>query len=161
MQREEVIEELDTEIGTQEASLNEDCEAEAEEPTEAEEGNAVGKKDEKSDTPPVDYERLAEEDAAELRTLFPELDTLKSITELENPLRYAALRDLGLTPEEAYLATTRRKRADNRSHLNASVPRHSSTPSSSMSEAELAAARELFPDISDAKIRSLYKKVTK
>ena len=72
---------------------------------------------EKNDTPPTDgeqapmqsasetdYERLEREDIAELCREFPELK-IDSLTELDNPLRYGALRDMGLTPTEAYLAT--------------------------------------------------------
>lgn len=107
----------------------------------------------------VDYEALVREDVAVLKAQFTELSELSDITELDNPLRYAALRDLGLSAEEAYLAT-RRRRSDNRSHL---VATHSvrATSQNTMSDAELSAAREIFGDISDAQIRKLYKKVTK
>lgn len=109
----------------------------------------------------VDYEDIARRDISELKAEFPELSDTESITELENPIRYAALRDLGLSPSEAYFATTKRRpRQDNRSHLERSVPRGASVPRGSMSEAELRAAREIFSDISDSEIRSLYKRVT-
>ena len=108
-----------------------------------------------------DFALLVQEDVRILREQFSELSSLGDITELENPLRYAALRDLGLTPEEAYLATSRKKRQDNRSHLYPTVPTHSAPPVSAMSESELAAAREIFPSSSDAEIRRLYRKVTK
>ncbi len=125
-----------------------------------EEGAEVQTEDATADTAP-DYEAIVREDIAFLRSQFSELKDLQDISELENPLRYASLRDLGLSAEEAYLATTKKRRVDNRSHLYPSVPRHSSVPDSSMSEGELISARELFPDISDREIRSLYKKVTK
>ena len=83
------------------------------------------------------------------------------ITDLKNPLRYGALRDLGLTPKEAYLASGGRKeKTDNRSHLSSSVPRKMASPFSEIPRAELDAARELFADMSDSEIRNLYKKVT-
>lgn len=108
----------------------------------------------------VDYAAVVKSDVAELSAEFSELRGLTDITELENPLRYAALRDLGLTAAEAYLATTKnRRKADNRSHLFG-MPMVSSSPSGSMPERELEAAREIFTDISDAQIRKLYKKVT-
>ena len=110
----------------------------------------------------INYEEIVKADIESLRTEFSELSTLKDITELENPLRYAALRDLGLTPAEAYLATTRHiRRIDNRSHLNTAVPRMAAIPRGFMPEHELEAARELFSDMSDAEIKRLYKKVTK
>ena len=108
----------------------------------------------------VNYAELIVSDAMELAKQFPELEGIKDITELENPLRYAALRDLGLSAAEAYLATSPKRRQDNRAHLR---PTRSVARSSSMlmSEAEMSAARELFGDISDSQIRQLYKRVTK
>ncbi len=110
----------------------------------------------------VDYERLMEEDLRQLKAEFSELGNAKSITELSNPLRYAALRDLGLTPREAYLATQdRRPRIDNRSHLASAVARRAAMPTSAMTPREMRQARELFSDMSDAEINALYQRVTK
>ena len=109
---------------------------------------------------PIDYESVIKEDIALLRRTFPELSGISDITELENPLRYAALRDLGLTPAEAYLATERGRRADTRSHLFGAVPRGASSPSGSMSQKELEGAREIFSGMSDVDIQKLYRKVT-
>ena len=110
---------------------------------------------------PTDYAELAKEDLANLKAEFPELAEIKDICELNNPLRYAALRDLGLSCTEAYLATAKRApRRDNRAHLSA-IRTVSYAPQSSMSEAEMALARELFSDMSDAQIRKLYKKVNR
>lgn len=107
----------------------------------------------------VDYAALAAEDLKVLKAEFRELSGLSDISELENPMRYAALRDLGLSPLEAYLATSRRHKKDNRSHLYATRT-VTSTPQGSMSEAELTAAREIFSGVSDAEIRRLYKRVS-
>ena len=113
------------------------------------------------DVDAVDYARVAAEDLVTLKAEFPELLELRDICELNNPLRYAALRDLGLSPAEAYLATAKRTpKRDNRAHLSA-VGSISYAPQGTMTEAEMSAARELFSDISDAQIRKLYKKVTK
>ena len=93
---------------------------------------------------------------------FPELSSLTNIAELHNPLRYAALRDLGLSPSEAYLATAKRARKqDNRAHLESSVPKRAAVPLGSISEQELNEYRELFGNISDSEIKKLYKKVTR
>ena len=110
-----------------------------------------------------DYEALIEEDLEALRNSIPELEGIKDITELENPVRYGALRDLGLSPEEAYRATTQGKRArpDNRAHLISSAPRAIRTQSSDMTYRELEMAREIFTRIPDAEIQRLYKKVTR
>lgn len=107
----------------------------------------------------IDYAALAAEDLKALRSEFRELSGLTDICELDNPLRYAALRDLGLTPAEAYLATAKRQKKDNRSHLYATRT-VTAAPQGSMSEAEMAAAREIFSGVSDAEIRKLYKRVS-
>ena len=107
-----------------------------------------------------DYASLAAQDLAELQGEFPELGRVKQIAELDNPLRYGALRDLGLSPREAYLATQKRKRPDGRAHLTVAMPKGAGSPGGGMSTRQLAEARELFSDLGDSEIRSLYKKVT-
>ena len=109
----------------------------------------------------ADYSAIAALDLKELKGEFPELCGLEHISGLDNPMRYAALRDLGLSPREAYLATARRQRADGRAHLSSAVPRGAGSPGGGMSARELAQAREIFSDMSDVEIRALYKKVTK
>ena len=108
----------------------------------------------------VDYAAVVESDLRILKEEFRELSSITDITELNDPLRYAALRDLGLTPVEAYLATAKRQKKDNRSHLVATRT-VSASQNGSMSDAELSAAREIFVGVSDAEIRKLYKRVTK
>lgn len=108
----------------------------------------------------VDYEAMMEDELRALKRDFPEMRDAVSITELESPIRYAELRDLGLSPREAYLATSgRRKRTDNRRHLFSAVPRGSGAPVSGMTHAELESARELFPGLGDRELMGLYKKV--
>lgn len=108
----------------------------------------------------IDYSAVERADLEALKKEFPELSGINRITELQNPLRYGALRDLGLSPTEAYLATHGKRRgADNRSHLVAS-PTIASVSQGVISEREMEAARDIFPDISDREIRKLYKKVT-
>lgn len=110
----------------------------------------------------TDYESLEAADIKELKSLFPELHSAESIALLPNPVRYAALRDLGLTPREAYLATSEpQRRYDNRSHLTSVVPHGAGGGASVMSARELDEARALFSGLSDREIRRLYKKVTK
>ena len=107
----------------------------------------------------VDYEALIEEDLATLKSEFPELASLGSITDLDNPIRYAALRDLGLSPGEAYLATAKRVKRDNRAHLTTAYGKNATPPASTMSQRELSEARELFGNLSDLEIQRLYKRV--
>ncbi len=109
------------------------------------------------------YAEIIESDLAVLKAEFPELSHISDITELENPTRYGALRDLGLSPEEAYRAVTTKKNTqrDTRAHLRSSAPRHASSPASAMSYRELEIARSIFTDVSDAELQRLYKRVTK
>ena len=111
----------------------------------------------------VDYAALAAEDLAELKAQFPALKELPSLAALPDPVRYAELRDMGLSPKEAYLATggTARRRSDNRSHLLSAVPRASALATNLPSGAEMAEARRLFSNLTDAQIHRLYKKVTR
>ena len=138
------------------------------EPTPSEDGGAEGKDaPDTEDAPdaedgPIDYAELARADMEALRLEFPELRDKTSITELKNPLRYAALRDLGLTPREAYLATSGASvRYDNRSHLRSSVPSGARENADRLGGGELEAARELFSGLSDRELQRLYKKVIK
>ena len=109
----------------------------------------------------IDYEALIAQDVKTLRSEFPELRGIRDITDLNNPLRYAALRDLGLTPEEAYLATAKRHTQDTRGHLRSAHGRSAALSAGMMSQQELMAARDLFPNMSDSELQRLYKKVTK
>ncbi len=110
----------------------------------------------------ADYVALEAADMEALKKEFPELADLCSLTELEHPARYGTLRELGLSPKEAYLATEHRraKDIDNRSHLRSTIPHAVGGSGECISASELAAARELFLGLSDHEIRKLYKKVT-
>ena len=148
----------DTKSADIESELPEEGPAEHTEEREDAEGN---ESDEVAEDEPVDYAALAKADMRELRALFPTLRDKTSITELDDPLRYAALRDLGLSPKEAYLATSAATSAyDNRSHLRSAVSSSRGSSSRAMSESELKGARELFFGLSDKEIQRLYKKVT-
>lgn len=110
----------------------------------------------------IDYAALAAEDLATLKAQFPALKNANSLAVLPDPVRYAELRECGLSPKEAYLATggTPRKASDNRAHLFSAVPRASASASEPISASEMAEARRLFSDLSDAQIYKLHKKVS-
>ena len=109
----------------------------------------------------VDYEDIIRQDLDALRAEFPELASITEITQLHNPLRYAALRDMGLTASEAYKATSpRQKPRDNRAHLTAAMPRAGVNRYGGMTKREMDTARELFEGLSDSEIQALYKTVT-
>ena len=151
---ETVVSEADTDINTDtQAQITEN--EDVEEKPEADDSAVEAKGEDVS----VDYDALIAEDIATLKSAFPELSALDSITELDNPIRYAALRDLGLSAEEAYLATTKRAKRDNRAHLTTAYGKNATPPASTMSQRELSEARELFGNLSDLEIQRLYKRV--
>ena len=134
------------------------------EPTETQKSIEVTQEAEKTATDTaegIDYAALMENDIAELKAQFPELVGISDVTDLNNPLRYAALRDMGLSPAEAYLATAKRVNRDTRSHLKSAHGRTAAASEITMSPFELATARELFPGKNDAELQRLYRKVNR
>ena len=110
----------------------------------------------------VDYAAVLGADIEELKATFPELGGMQDIEELANPVRFGALRDLGLSAKEAYLASGGKKRSyDNRTHLVASVPGGARSAVDGISRAELDMARDIFGSMSESEIQRLYRKVTK
>ena len=124
-------------------------------------GSTVGESDDADATgAPVDYAALAARDLGEIKRLAPALAGLSHLAELPNALRYAALRDAGLSVEEAlhaachaYLAP---RAADNRAHLRSAVPIGAAGTPSRMTAAEMREARELFGDRTEGEIERLY-----
>ena len=153
---------------------------EGEKPTEAVEAEPAAEVDDTAgegeicDTPPTicgdgetndELEELSllDGDLRELRDEFPELSSVASIADLSSATRYGALRDLGLTPREAFLATRPRqpRYPDPRSHLVPVTHSTAKPPTGAMSRRELKLAREIFPNLCDQELQALYKKVTK
>ena len=108
-----------------------------------------------------DYAALASADLSALKEEFKHLTSLCSLAELPDPGRYGELRELGLTPKEAYLAIggTVRRASDNRAHLTSAVPRTSALGADLPTAEQMAEARRIFTDLSDEQIYRLYKKV--
>ena len=110
----------------------------------------------------VDYAAVLGEDIEQLKATFPELAGMQNIDELADPVRFGALRDLGLTAKEAYLASGGKRRAyDNRTHLVSSVPGSARSVTDGISRQELDMARDIFGGMSESEIQRLYRKVTK
>lgn len=124
-------------------------------------GSAAGESEDADATgAPVDYAALAARDLGEIKRLAPALAGLSHLAELPNALRYAALRDAGLSVEEAlhaachaYLAP---RSADNRAHLRSAVPIGAAGTPSRMTATEMREARELFGDLTEGEIERLY-----
>lgn len=153
-----VTEELTAPATEPEADIQDDSEADATvaETTETPEQTPT---DEAEHDGEIDYERLMAEDAERLRAIFPELRNLNSIADLGCAMRYAALRDLGLSCEEAYLAARGRvTKRNNRTHLSAAVTA-SAEGRGTIPRGELRVAREIFPDLTDSELQRLYSRV--
>lgn len=146
---------VDESVNTEQEAEMPESESVDEAPAEVSEDNGDG------DEGGVDYEALIASDIAALKAEFPELKGITDITELNNPMRYAALRDLGLTPTEAYMATAKRRTQDTRAHLKSAHGKGAAVSAGMMSQLELATARELFPGKNDAELQRLYKRVSR
>ena len=117
--------------------------------------------EESSEVPTL--EDILESDYGELTAEFPEISSLDDISKMEGAIRYGELRELGLSPREAYLATRKKtvREVSARAHLTPATPSAARTAGIAMPRAELKIARELFGELSDSEIESLYKKVTR
>ena len=110
----------------------------------------------------VDYAAMAEADLALIRRLDPAYASLVRLSDLPGASRFAELREMGLTTEEAFFAVCHTPptvpSVDTRRHLHPSAPRGAAGLSGGMSAADLASARELFSDLSDREIQLLYRR---
>lgn len=99
----------------------------------------------------TDYAALAADDLRRIKCMAPSLAGLTHLAELPNAMRYAALRDAGLSVEEALYAACHAfvtpQAADNRAHLRSAVPIGAAGTPSRMTAAEMREARELFGDL--------------
>lgn len=116
-------------------------------------------------------ERMVAKDMSELHSAFPETKDILKFEDIPNARRYAELRDLGLSVQEAYNAANpegRRTAIANsvkqqtinasKSHLKSNVPIASKDTSVKITRAEMETMRDLFPDKSDKELVALYKK---
>ena len=138
--------------------LSEANEEYSEELSEGENTDSGEEKEEKpalSDILEADYEELIAE--------FSELLSLGDITKMDGAIRYGELRELGLSPREAYLASRKRPARESRAraHLTPAMPHSARRSGISMPRSEFRIAREIFAGLSDSEIEALYKKVTR
>ena len=116
-------------------------------------------------------DRMVAKDMSELHSAFPETKDIVKFEDIPNARRYAELRDLGLSVQEAYNAANpegRRTAIANsvkqqtinasKSHLKSNVPIASKDTSVKISRAEMETMRDLFPDKSNKELVALYKK---
>ncbi len=118
----------------------------------------------------IAFEEKMKADFAEVQAFYPETKSLKSITEIDNFVEFGRLRDLGLSPKQAYAAANadnvkksvanavkQKSLNDTKQHLQSAVPKGSKDNSLVMPKSTLAEWRDLFPNKSDKEIIALYK----
>ena len=130
-----------------------------------------GEGGEASSTSATDYAKMAADDLAVINRAFPGMN-VTDLRKIDNPGRYGALRDLGLSPEEAFRATNHariheqvaaaaRAKADGKAHIRSDMPaKGTAVEGFSLSAEQLREARELFPGKSDKEITALYRSVS-
>lgn len=129
-----------------------------------------------------EFEKKMAADLAAVQAEYPETAKYGSVKDFPNFRRFAQMRDAGLSPEEAYIAShskeatsavarkageraaaTAKQKSLNgtKSHLRSNVPKGTKGESFTMSRRELQEYRELFPGKSDKEIAALYRQTMK
>jgi hypothetical protein len=101
----------------------------------------------------------AKEDIDAINSRFPDAK-LSSLEDIKNTSKYVALRDKGVSAEEAYAQVIQPKE-DGKKHMTATASKTTPSRGAQMTAFEKRAARDLFPGMSDAEIQKLYKRVSK
>lgn len=118
----------------------------------------------------TEFEKKASADLAELHAAFPDTRQYTDIRKIPNIKRFGELRDLGLSPKEAYSAANpdsvrtqvadavkKQSLQDTKKHLRSAVPKGSKDTAPKMTKNELSQWRDIFPDLSDKEILQLYR----
>ena len=115
-------------------------------------------------------------DLAAVQQAYPETKQYKSVFEFPNFAKFSRYRDLGLPPDEAYIAANpkgvmtsvagaaqqqARNLNSTKDHLRSNVPVGSKDKSITISKKQMAEYRDLFPDLSDKEIVALHKQTMK
>lgn len=122
----------------------------------------------------IEFEKKMKADLAEVHAAFPETKAYDSVTKFPNFAKFGQFRDKGLSPKEAYIAanpdavrasvataTKRQSLNETKSHLKPVVSKQSKDNSITITKKEMAEYRELFPNMSDKEIMSLYRQTKK
>lgn len=117
----------------------------------------------------MQFERLMAEDLAAIQKYYPQTTEYKSVTQIPNFKEFARLRDLGLSPKQAfaaanpeYIAASSAQEAKGlggtKSHIRSAVPQKRSGKSDiRISRSEMEQYREMFPGKTDKEILALYR----
>lgn len=109
-------------------------------------------------------------DLAEVHAAYPDTKVYTSVKDFPNFKEFARLRDLKLSPKQAYIAshpdsvrqnvaaaTRQQSLNDTKKHLKSAVSKSSRDNTITMTKRELAECRDLFPGMSDKEIMKLYR----
>lgn len=109
-------------------------------------------------------------DLAEVQAAYPDAKAYASVKDFPNFKEFGRLRDLGLSPKQAYIAshpdavrqnvaaaTRQQSLNDTKRHLKPAVSKASRDNTITMTKKELAECRDLFPGMSDREIMKLYR----
>ena len=115
-------------------------------------------------------------DLAAVQQAYPETKQYKSVFEFPNFAKFSKYRDLGLPPDEAYIAANPkgvmtsvagaaqqqvRNLSNTKDHLRSNVPVGSKDKSITITKKQMAEYRDLFPGMSDKEIVALHKQTMK
>ena len=120
------------------------------------------------------FEQKMAADLAEVHAAYPSTRGYTSVKQLPNFSEFARLRDLGVSPKQAYIAANpdavtaaaaesarQRSMNDGKGHLKPAVRKSSKDNSLVLSKKDMAMYRDTFPDLSDKEILALYKQANK
>ena len=122
------------------------------------------------------FEEKIRADLTAVQTAYPETKQYKSVYEFPNFAEFSKYRDLGLSPEKAYIAANPQgvmtsvaesvkqqtnNLAGTKDHLRSNVPVGSRDKSVTITKKQLSEYRDLFPNMSDKEIIALHKKTMK
>lgn len=115
-------------------------------------------------------------DLGAVHQAYPETKQYKSVFEFPNFAKFSKYRDLGLPPEEAYIAANSksvmtsvagavqqqaRNLSSTKDHLHSNVPVGSKDKSITITKKQMAEYRDIFPNLSDKEIVALHKQTMK
>ncbi len=120
------------------------------------------------------FEAKMAADLAEVHAAYPSTRGYTSVKQLPNFSEFARLRDLGVSPKQAYIAANpdavtaaaaesarQRSMNDGKGHLKPAVRKSSKDTSLVLSKKDMAMYRDTFPELSDKEIMALYKQANK
>lgn len=122
------------------------------------------------------FDEKIQADLISVQRAYPETRQYKSVFEFPNFEKFSNYRDLGLPPDEAYIAANSKEVMANvvgavqrheqnlsrtKEHLHSNVPAGAKDRSVSITKEEMSEYRDIFPNLSDKEIIALHKQTLK